>query len=117
MGRDVTQADEAYRDLEENVYITTGKSYDLEKKLQELEEIARSHYCGTTDSELSELEDKVAQAAAKVHSTESEVSDIENKIAALSAVGMTGDKAKRRASGTHHRRRLSHDFPMSTIKQ
>ncbi|XP_036401511.1 melanophilin-like [Megalops cyprinoides] len=114
-GTDVTQADEAYRDLEENVYITAGKSYDLEMRLRILEQNARSRYCGTTDSELSELEDKVAQAAAKVQSTESEVSDIENRIAALSAAGMPGDKTKRKASVTQPRRRLSHDFPISKI--
>ncbi|KAJ8416710.1 hypothetical protein AAFF_G00325880 [Aldrovandia affinis] len=84
MGADVTQADEAYRAIEEDVYITAGKTYDLEKKLQELEGTSRSGYCGTTHTELSELEDKVAQAATEVQNTESEVSDIENKIAVLS---------------------------------
>ncbi|KAJ8351667.1 hypothetical protein SKAU_G00231430 [Synaphobranchus kaupii] len=112
-GIDVTRADEAYRNLEENVYITAGKSYDLEKNLQDLEDTGRGRYCGNTDSELSELEDKVAQAAAKVQTAESEVSDIENKIAALSA-GMSVEKSKRKASGTFQRRRLSHDFPIQT---
>ncbi|KAG7463774.1 hypothetical protein MATL_G00180310 [Megalops atlanticus] len=98
----------------QKVYITAGKSYDLEMRLRILEQNARSRYCGTTDSELSELEDKVAQAAAKVQSTESEVSDIENRIAALSAAGMPGDKSKKKASVTQPRRRLSHDFPTKT---
>lgn len=55
------------------VYITAGKFYDLEKKLQKLEETSKSRYFGTTHSELSKLEDKVAQAATTVQNTESEV--------------------------------------------
>ncbi|XP_035264698.1 rab effector MyRIP-like isoform X1 [Anguilla anguilla] len=112
-GTDATQADEAYRNLEENVYMTAGKSYDLEKNLQDLEETAKSRYCGNTDSELSELEDKVAKAAVKVQTAESEVSEIENKIAALRA-GMSVEKSKRKASVTAQRRRLSLDFPIKT---
>ncbi|XP_041118449.1 melanophilin-like isoform X2 [Polyodon spathula] len=88
-GTDVTRADEAYRELEQHVYMAASKTYSLEKKLKDLEESAKSRYSGTTDSELSELEDKVAYAAAAVQNTESEVSDIENRIAALSAAGLT----------------------------
>uniref|UniRef100_A0A8B9N6P4 Melanophilin n=1 Tax=Accipiter nisus TaxID=211598 RepID=A0A8B9N6P4_9AVES len=69
------------------VYLTAGKTYQLEKTLKELEEGAQ--HCGTTDSELSELEDKVASAAAQVQQAESEISDIESRIAALSAAGLT----------------------------
>ncbi|KAI6065345.1 Melanophilin transcript variant 1 [Aix galericulata] len=78
---------EAYRELEENVYLTAGKTYQLETTLVELEEGAQ--HSGTTDSELSELEDKVASAAARVQQAESEISDIESRIAALSAAGLT----------------------------
>uniref|UniRef100_A0A8B9VCJ4 Melanophilin n=1 Tax=Anas zonorhyncha TaxID=75864 RepID=A0A8B9VCJ4_9AVES len=78
---------EAYRELEENVYLTAGKTYQLETTLVELEEGAQ--HSGTTDSELSELEDKVASAAARVQQAESEISDIETRIAALSAAGLT----------------------------
>ncbi|XP_009073852.1 PREDICTED: melanophilin [Acanthisitta chloris] len=78
---------EAYRELEENVYLTAGKTYRLEKTLKDLEEGAQ--HSGTTDSELSELEDKVASAAAQVQQAESEISDIETRIAALSAAGLT----------------------------
>lgn len=53
------------------VYLAAGKAYQLETTLSELEEGAR--HCGTTDSELSELEDKVASAAAQVQQAESEV--------------------------------------------
>ncbi|XP_052648846.1 melanophilin isoform X3 [Harpia harpyja] len=90
---------EAYRELEENVYLTAGKTYQLEKTLKELEEGAQ--HCGTTDSELSELEDKVASAAAQVQQAESEISDIESRIAALSAAGLTVksvEKARKKSS-------------------
>ncbi|EOA95997.1 Melanophilin, partial [Anas platyrhynchos] len=69
------------------VYLTAGKTYQLETTLVELEEGAQ--HSGTTDSELSELEDKVASAAARVQQAESEISDIETRIAALSAAGLT----------------------------
>ncbi|XP_024121243.1 melanophilin a isoform X1 [Oryzias melastigma] len=85
VGTDVKQADDAFRELEENVYITAGQSYDLETKLRRLEKSAKNRFGGTTDSELSELEDVVALTAARVQSAESEVSDIESKLAALSA--------------------------------
>ncbi|XP_069052453.1 melanophilin isoform X3 [Lepisosteus oculatus] len=126
MGTDVKQADEAYRELEEHVsiictfvYMTAGKAYNLEKKLKELEECAKNRYSGTTDSELSELEDKVASAVAKVQHAESEVSDIESRIAALSAAGLTvaPEKSKKKsyAQGSAMpqpiRRKLSHDIP------
>ncbi|NXW83759.1 MELPH protein, partial [Alopecoenas beccarii] len=91
---------EAYRELEENVYLTAGKTYRLEKTLKELEEGAQ--HSGTTDSELSELEDKVASAAAQVQKAESEISDIESRIAALSAAGLTVksvEKARKKSSG------------------
>ncbi|TRZ18804.1 hypothetical protein HGM15179_008298 [Zosterops borbonicus] len=90
---------EVYRELEENVYLTAGKAYQLEKTLKELEEGAQ--HSGTTDSELSELEDKVASAAAQVQQAESEISDIESRIAALSAAGLTVksvEKAKKKSS-------------------
>ncbi|KAM9287305.1 melanophilin [Morus bassanus] len=91
---------EAYRELEENVYLTAGKTYRLEKTLKELEEGTR--HSGTTESELSELEDKVASAAAQVQQAESEISDIESRIAALSAAGLTVksvEKARKQSSG------------------
>ncbi|XP_048834819.1 melanophilin-like isoform X3 [Brienomyrus brachyistius] len=109
MGTDVRQADEAYRTLEENVYLTAGKSYDLERKLKSLEQSAKSRYCGYTDSELSELEDKVALAAARVQTTESEVSDIENRIAALSMAEVS-EKSRKKVSGAQ-RRMVLNDAP------
>ncbi|XP_030808188.1 melanophilin isoform X2 [Camarhynchus parvulus] len=95
-GREVA---EVYQELEENVYLAAGKTYQLEKTLKELEEGAQ--HSGTTDSELSELEDKVASAAAQVQQAESEISDIESRIAALSAAGLTVksvEKAKKKSS-------------------
>ncbi|NWQ86407.1 MELPH protein, partial [Burhinus bistriatus] len=91
---------EAYRELEENVYLTAGTTYQLEKTLKELEEGAQ--HSGTTDSELSELEDKVASAAAQVQQAEREISDIESRIAALSAAGLTVksvEKPRKKSSG------------------
>ncbi|NXL50963.1 MELPH protein, partial [Podilymbus podiceps] len=91
---------EAYRELEENVYLTAGKTYQLEKTLKELEE--GTQHSGATDSELSELEDKVALAAAQVQQAESEISDIESRIAALSAAGLTVksvEKARKKSRG------------------
>ncbi|XP_053088156.1 melanophilin a isoform X3 [Pangasianodon hypophthalmus] len=79
-GTDVKQADAAYRELEENVYLTSGKSFDMEKKLRQIEQIAKNHYISPlTDSELSELEDQLAAAAAKVQNTESEASSIQKR--------------------------------------
>ncbi|XP_042678365.1 melanophilin isoform X12 [Centrocercus urophasianus] len=82
------------------VYLAAGKAYQLETTLSELEEGAR--HCSTTDSELSELEDKVASAAAQVQQAESEISDIESRIAALSAAGLTVklvEKARKKSNG------------------
>ncbi|XP_015490910.1 melanophilin isoform X7 [Parus major] len=93
-----SSGDDMARDVRK-VYLTAGKTYQLEKTLQELEEGAQ--HSGTTDSELSELEDKVALAAAQVQQAESEISDIESRIAALSAAGLTVksvEKAKKKSS-------------------
>ncbi|XP_015723585.1 melanophilin isoform X8 [Coturnix japonica] len=97
---DGKEAAEAYRELEENVYLAAGKAYQLETTLTELEEGAQ--HCGRTDSELSELEDKVALAAAQVQQAEREVSDIESRIAALSAAGLTVkpvEKTRKKSNG------------------
>ncbi|XP_065697239.1 melanophilin isoform X4 [Patagioenas fasciata] len=94
-----SSSDDMARDARK-VYLTAGKTYRLEKILKELEEGAQ--HSGTTDSELSELEDKVASAAAQVQKAESEVSDIESRIAALSAAGLTVksvEKARKKSSG------------------
>ncbi|KAM6397272.1 melanophilin isoform 2-T2 [Pluvialis apricaria] len=91
-------SDDMARDARK-VYLTAGKTYRLEKTLKELEEGAQ--HSGTTDSELSELEDKVASAAAQVQQAESEISDIESRIAALSAAGLTVksvEKARKKSS-------------------
>nr|XP_008173858.1 LOW QUALITY PROTEIN: melanophilin [Chrysemys picta bellii] len=71
----------------QKVCTTAGKTSGLDQTPRDLEERAR--HSGTTDSELSELEDKVASAAVQMQRAESEVSDIESRIAALSAAGLT----------------------------
>ncbi|KAM4601635.1 melanophilin a isoform 2-T2 [Polymixia lowei] len=96
----------------QKVYITAGKSYELETKLRLLEQNAKNRFGGATDSELSDLEDVVALTAARVQSTESEVSDIESKIAALSVVGL--DRSKKKISGSQQRKRSNQDFPAKT---
>nr|XP_057941853.1 melanophilin a isoform X2 [Doryrhamphus excisus] len=101
---DAKPAHEAFRELEENVYVAAGQSYGLESKLRRLEQSARNRFGGATDSELSELEDVVALTAARVQGAESEVSDIESKIAALSAVGSKKkmSSSQRKASMHEH---------------
>ncbi|XP_055083938.1 melanophilin a isoform X2 [Periophthalmus magnuspinnatus] len=99
-------SDQAFRELEENVYLAAGKSYDLEGKLRRLEQSAKNRFGGTTDSDLSELEDVVALTAARVQSAESEVSDIESKLAALSS----GSKKKASVS---QRKKSTQDFTTS----
>ncbi|XP_026219076.1 melanophilin a isoform X1 [Anabas testudineus] len=108
VGTEIKQADGAFRELEENVYITAGQSYELEAKLRKLEQSAKNRFGGTTDSELSELEDVVALTAARVQSAESEVSDIETKIAALSAAG-----SKKKVFGSYQKKKSSQDFNKS----
>ncbi|KAK1798721.1 hypothetical protein P4O66_007003, partial [Electrophorus voltai] len=56
----------------QKLYLTAGKSFDMERKLRLLEQNATKHYLPLTDSELSELEEQLSIAAAKVQSTESE---------------------------------------------
>ncbi|XP_076579803.1 melanophilin a isoform X1 [Chaetodon auriga] len=89
----------------QKVYIAAGQSYELETKLRRLEQSAKNRFGGTTDSELSELEDVVALTAARVQSAESEVSDIESKIAALNAAG-----SKKKVPGNHQRKKSTQDF-------
>uniref|UniRef100_A0A8P4G1H9 Melanophilin a n=2 Tax=Dicentrarchus labrax TaxID=13489 RepID=A0A8P4G1H9_DICLA len=93
----------------QKVYIAAGQSYELETKLRRLEQSAKNRFGGTTDSELSELEDVVALTAARVQSAESEVSDIESKIAALNAVG-----SKKKVSGAHQRKKSTQEFCKNT---
>ncbi|XP_028427693.1 melanophilin a isoform X2 [Perca flavescens] len=88
----------------QKVYMAAGHSYELETKLRRLEHGAKTRFGGTTDSELSELEDVVALTAARVQSAESEVSDIESKIAALNAAG-----SKKKVSGSQ-RKKATQDF-------
>ncbi|XP_067315433.1 melanophilin a isoform X2 [Pseudorasbora parva] len=100
----------------QKVYMSAGKSFEVAKKLQMIEQNANNHYNSQlTDSELSELEDQVALAAAKVQSTESEVSDIENKIAALSTKGLSIDKAKKKALSIQQKRKFSQDIPSNRV--
>ncbi|XP_028810595.1 melanophilin a isoform X2 [Denticeps clupeoides] len=110
VGTEVRQADDAYRELEENVYLAAGRSYNMEKKLLVLEKNTNNSYSCLTDSELSELEGKLAKAVIEVQNTESEVSDIESKIAALSTSASVRDKFKKKSVNVPQRRKFSQDM-------
>lgn len=94
----------------QKVYMASGQSYDLEMKLRRLEQSAKNRFGGTTDSELSELEDVVALTAARVQSAESEVSDIESKLVAMSS------GSKKKGSGSQ-RKKNAQDFSTSRGSQ
>ena len=55
------------------MYLAAGEVYGLEGELGDLEECARSIQSGTSDTELSFLEDQVASAAAQVQHSEIQV--------------------------------------------
>ncbi|XP_076198177.1 melanophilin isoform X2 [Aptenodytes patagonicus] len=86
-----SSSDDMARDAQK-VYLTAGKTYRLEKTLKELEEGAQ--HSGTTDSELSELEDKVASAAAQVQQAESEAACLHSPSPASSSPGESSDDVK-----------------------
>uniref|UniRef100_K7GGV3 Melanophilin n=1 Tax=Pelodiscus sinensis TaxID=13735 RepID=K7GGV3_PELSI len=93
------EAGEAVENLKEPCNCCSGKIAKPDKAPRDVEERAR--HSGTTDSELSELEDKVASTAVQVQQAESEVSDIESRIAALTAAGLTVtpvEKPKKKSS-------------------
>ncbi|KAM7062894.1 rab effector MyRIP isoform 3-T6 [Molossus nigricans] len=88
LGTDQVRLDEQLTSLEENVYLTAGTVYGLEGQLTELEDAARCIHSGTDETELAELEDQVATAAAQVHHAELQISDIESRISALTIAGL-----------------------------
>ncbi|XP_007517888.1 rab effector MyRIP isoform X2 [Erinaceus europaeus] len=88
LGTDQVRLDEQLTSLEENVYLTAGTVYGLEGQLNELEDAARCIHSGTAETELAELEDQVATAAAQVHHAELQISDIESRISALTMAGL-----------------------------
>ncbi|XP_053786452.1 rab effector MyRIP isoform X4 [Desmodus rotundus] len=70
------------------VYLAAGTVYGLEGQLSELEDAARGIHSGTNETELADLEDQVATAAAQVHHAELQISDIESRISALTIAGL-----------------------------
>ncbi|XP_008323627.1 melanophilin a isoform X2 [Cynoglossus semilaevis] len=110
--KDLSSSSDELPTESQKVYVTAGQSYDLEAKLRKLEQNAKNRFGGTTDSELSELEDVVALTAARVQSAESEVSDIESKIAALSVGG-----SKKKTPSSHQRKKSSQDVSKSNGAQ
>uniref|UniRef100_A0A8V0YMH1 Myelin associated oligodendrocyte basic protein n=1 Tax=Gallus gallus TaxID=9031 RepID=A0A8V0YMH1_CHICK len=88
LGTDPIRLDEQLTTLEENVYLTASTVYGLEGQLTTLEDAARQISSVTAESELAELEDQVATAAAQVHHAELQISDIESRISALTVAGL-----------------------------
>lgn len=88
LGTDQASLDKQLTSLEENVYLAAGTVYGLEGRLGELEDAARCIHSGTQDTELAQLEDQVAAAAAQVHHAELQISDIESRISALTVAGL-----------------------------
>uniref|UniRef100_A0A8C3CFB7 RabBD domain-containing protein n=1 Tax=Cairina moschata TaxID=8855 RepID=A0A8C3CFB7_CAIMO len=88
LGTDPIRLDEQLTTLEENVYVTAVTVYGLEGQLTSLEDAARKINSITAESELAELEDQVATAAAQVHHAELQISDIESRISALTVAGL-----------------------------
>uniref|UniRef100_A0A8C5YGN8 Myosin VIIA and Rab interacting protein n=1 Tax=Microcebus murinus TaxID=30608 RepID=A0A8C5YGN8_MICMU len=83
------------------VYLAAGTVYGLESQLTELEDAARCIHSGTDETQLADLEDQVATAAAQVHHAELQISDIESRISALTIAGLNiapcGRLTKKRA--------------------
>ncbi|NXW54498.1 MYRIP protein, partial [Eurystomus gularis] len=88
LGTDPARLDEQLTTLEENVYLTASTVYGLEGQLTNLEDAARKINSVTAESELADLEDQVATAAAQVHHAELQISDIESRISALTVAGL-----------------------------
>ncbi|ERE76130.1 rab effector MyRIP isoform 1 [Cricetulus griseus] len=70
LGTDQVRLDKQLTSLEENVYLAAGTVYGLEGQLSELEDAARCIHSSTGETELADLEDQVAAAAAQVHHAE-----------------------------------------------
>ncbi|XP_035526745.1 rab effector MyRIP isoform X2 [Morone saxatilis] len=92
---DPKKLDQQFSRLEENVYVAAGSVYSLEADLNDLEECARGICSGTSDMELSFLEEQVASAAAKVQQSELQICDISARIAALKSAGLDVDPQSR----------------------
>ncbi|XP_077642895.1 rab effector MyRIP isoform X6 [Lonchura striata] len=77
LGTDPVRLDEQLTTLEENVYLTASTVYGLEGQLTTLEDAARKISSVTEESELADLEDQVATAAAQVHHAELQMHTID----------------------------------------
>ncbi|XP_069666798.1 rab effector MyRIP isoform X3 [Haliaeetus albicilla] len=77
LGTDPVRLDEQLTTLEENVYLTASTVYGLEGQLTNLEDAARRINSVTAESELADLEDQVATAAAQVHHAELQMHTID----------------------------------------
>ncbi|KAK9969258.1 hypothetical protein ABG768_027451 [Culter alburnus] len=87
---------------------------NIHKSLKKQKRVSSFEFSNTTSCELSQLEGKVAMAAASVQSTQSGVTDIQKRIAALSAAGMTVETSRRRAPQPS---RVLHEFPIRSSNE
>ncbi|XP_035860612.1 rab effector MyRIP isoform X2 [Sander lucioperca] len=97
---DPKKLDQQFSRLEENVYVAAGEVYSLEAELSDLEECARGICSGTSDMELSFLEEQIASAAAKVQQSDLQTCDISARIAALKSAGLNVDPQQSRFTKT-----------------
>ncbi|XP_065107419.1 melanophilin isoform X1 [Paramisgurnus dabryanus] len=82
---------------------------DVDKSFKKQRRPSPFDVCNTSSCELSQLESKVAMAAASVQSTQCGVTDIQKRMAALSAARMTEVTSRRRASLQPSK--VLHEFP------
>ncbi|XP_035300536.1 rab effector MyRIP isoform X3 [Cricetulus griseus] len=87
------------------VYLAAGTVYGLEGQLSELEDAARCIHSSTGETELADLEDQVAAAAAQVHHAELQISDIESRISALTIAGLNIAPCVRLTRRRHQKQR------------
>ncbi|XP_041467384.1 uncharacterized protein LOC121417713 [Lytechinus variegatus] len=70
-------------ELEERVYLSAGKVFTLEERLEQLEMEVNSVDCTLPDDIMAILEDKVAMTVAQVQQCEREVHTVEDNISSL----------------------------------
>jgi hypothetical protein len=93
------------------VYLAAGTVYGLEGQLTELEDAARCIHSGTDETELADLEDQVAAAAAQVHHAELQVRTL------LPAQDRQGDPICHKSHSKVTESTSSHHFQCPSIVQ
>ncbi|XP_013412510.1 titin [Lingula anatina] len=75
--------DEEVAEQEEKIYMTAGKVFSLEDRIQRLQHQVEETTEDTSNEDMSYLEDQVARAAAQVTQRQREVTSIETKVGRL----------------------------------